>query len=207
MKHDFSTVDALGRFGDTMGADITDHHHRFSDDTRTTAEILIAFYDAIREAAGDMAVLGCNVMGHLAVGAIDAQRIGDDTSGRTWERTRRMGINTLAHRLPQHDAFFTLDADCVPATPATPWEVNRQWLDLVARSGTALFVSVDPAVRSDAIDADLSRAIRTALDQPEATRTRAMDLVDTSTPVRWEFEDGSAEYNWDAPTGAWPFSI
>ena len=37
-------------------------------------------------------------------------RTGDDTSGRIWERTRRMGVNTLAFRLPQHNAFYHIDA-------------------------------------------------------------------------------------------------
>ena len=40
-------------------------------------------------------------------------RTGDDTSGRIWERTRRMGVNTLAFRLPQHNTFYHIDADCV----------------------------------------------------------------------------------------------
>ena len=56
-----------------------------------------------------------------------------------------MGVNTLAFRLPQHNRFFAVDADCVPCTPQTPWELNQRFLDLVARSGTALFVSVDPS--------------------------------------------------------------
>ena len=55
-----------------------------------------------------------------------------------------MGVNTLAFRLPQHNRFFTVDADCVPCTPQTPWELNQRFLDLVARSGTALFLSIDP---------------------------------------------------------------
>jgi len=56
-----------------------------------------------------------------------------------------MGVNTLAFRMAQHNRFFAADADCVPLTGGIPWELTRQWLDLVARSGTALFVSVDPA--------------------------------------------------------------
>ena len=88
-------------------------------------------------------MLGCNVVGHLAAGLVHAQRTGDDTSGRGWERTRRMGVNTLAFRLAYHRRFCTLDADCVANTPLTDWSKNRQFLDLIARSGTALFVSVD----------------------------------------------------------------
>ncbi len=40
-----------------------------------------AFYRAVREAAADVVVLGCNTVGHLAAGLVEAQRTGDDTSG------------------------------------------------------------------------------------------------------------------------------
>ena len=71
-------------------------------------------------------------------------RTGDDTSGRDWSRTKKMGINTLAFRSPQQGNFFDMDADCVGLTNAIPWSLNRQWLDLLARSGTPLFVSAAP---------------------------------------------------------------
>ncbi len=48
-----------------------------------------------------------------------------------------MGVNTLAFRLPQHGTLFTLDADMAGITEDVPWELNRQWLDVLARSGTA----------------------------------------------------------------------
>ena len=37
---------------------------------------------------------------------------GDDTSGLQWERTRQIGINTLAFRLPQNGSFYATGADC-----------------------------------------------------------------------------------------------
>ncbi|PYT32182.1 MAG: hypothetical protein DMG58_10690 [Acidobacteria bacterium] len=43
------------------------------------------------------------------------------TSGRDWNRTRRMGVNTLAFRGVQHGAFFATDADCVGIMAAVPW--------------------------------------------------------------------------------------
>ena len=48
------------------------------------------------------------------------------TSGVEWERTRNMGVNTLAFRLPQHRAFFDMDADCVGITGKIDWNKNRQ---------------------------------------------------------------------------------
>src|SRR5208282_5764260 len=142
LKHDFTTYDLLGQWGFEMGAQPTLPGWSFHDRSKTNAEIIFDLYQAIRAAAGEeMLILSCNVVGHLGAGIFDIQRTGDDTSGRVWERTRRMGVNTLAFRLPQHRAFFTIDADCVAVTKAVSWELTRQWLDVVARSGTALFIS------------------------------------------------------------------
>ena len=55
-----------------------------------------------------------------------ANRTGDDVSGRLWERTRRMGVNTLAFRLAQNRSFFIVDADCVPLTKAIEWKKTSQ---------------------------------------------------------------------------------
>jgi alpha-galactosidase len=178
-----------------------------SDPTRTTAEVLVDLYRAIHEVAGDCVVLGCNVVGHLAAGLVQAQRTGDDTSGRVWERTRRMGVNTLAFRLAQHGRFFALDADCVASTPQTDWALNRQFLDLVARSGTALFVSVDPTTRTDAVDADLAAALQIALDGGEPGGVEPLDWFSSPTPSTWRCGDTVRTYDWLAPTGADPYEV
>ena len=135
IKHDFSTFDILRRWGFQMGARPAGDGLLPADLTRTTAEVMVDFYRTIKEAAGHTIVLGCNVIGHLAAGLVEAQRVGDDTSGRTWERTRKMGVNSLAFRLAQHHTFFAIDPDCVASTHVTDWSLNRQFLDLIARSG------------------------------------------------------------------------
>ncbi len=122
-KHDFSTFDLLGRWGFEMNSRLTEEGWHFHDQSLTTAEIIRKLYIAIREAAGDAILIGCNTIGHLAAGLVEVQRIGDDTSGREWSRTRKMGVNTLAFRLPQHETFFLADADCVPVTNEIPWEL------------------------------------------------------------------------------------
>ena len=207
IKHDFSTYETLGRWGFQMGPSPAAPDIHVADPTRTTAEVLVDLYRAIHEAAGDSIVLGCNVVGHLAAGLVQAQRTGDDTSGRTWERTRRMGVNTLAFRLAQHGRFFTLDADCVPSTPQTDWALNRQLLDLVARSGTALFVSVDPTTRTDAVDADLAAALRIALDGGDPGGVEPFDWFSSPTPSRWISGGKVRTYDWLAPAGADPYEV
>ena len=204
VKHDFSTYDVFGRFGPAMGSELTKGGWQFHDPTRTTAEIVLAFYREIRSAADDVVLIGCNTVGHLAAGLVDVQRTGDDTSGRDWERTRKMGVNTLAFRLPQHNRFFTVDADCVPCTPETPWELNRQFLDLVARSGTALFVSVDPAARTEQADRALSEGIRLALSGGDASGIEPADWLVNTAPNSWRSGAETIRYDWSRPWGADP---
>ena len=213
VKHDFSTYDLLGRWGFEMGAEPTAPGWSLADSTRTNAEIISDLYHRIREVCGVRTViLGCNTVGHLAQGYFDIQRTGDDTSGRIWERTRRMGVNTLAFRLPQHGAFFVQDADCVGISEAVPWEANRQWLDLLARSGTALFVSPGEGSRSP----DHANAIKEAFQIAASGGDGAYPLepFHDSTPRDWmpaaqkdSAHAGRLHYDWCSPTGAYPFAI
>ena len=196
IKHDFSTYDIFGgRWGFEMGSEIVrDGSVRFADQSKTTAEIVLAFYQAVRAGAGDALVLGCNVIGHLAAGLIEIQRTGDDTSGRDWSRTRKMGVNTLAFRMPQHEAFFAVDADCVGLTNDISWDLNRQWLDLLARSGTPLFVSAAPDAVGPAQRAALKQAFAAAaLPQPAG---EPLDWMDTTCPDVWRLDGAEARYDW-----------
>ena len=194
IKHDFSTFDLTGRWGFAMGPDLTDRGWHFHDRTRTTAEIVLDLYRTIRRSAGDAALIGCNTIGHLAAGLVEAQRIGDDTSGREWSRTRKMGVNTLAFRMPQHGAFFTADADCVPVTRDIPWNLTRQWLDLVARSGTALFISADPSAVQPEHQPELRAALAAAARPKEPGAP--LDWMDTTTPERWRLDGKEVRYQW-----------
>jgi alpha-galactosidase len=196
IKHDFSTYDMFGRWGNAMDLELTEPGWRPANRGRTNAELLLALYRTIRAAAGSALLLGCNTVGHLAAGLVEIQRTGDDVSGLDWERTRRMGVNTLAYRLAQHGTFFVLDADCVPCTRHSPWERNREFLDLVARSGTALFVSVDPDARTPAIDADLRAALRIALDGGEPGGVEPLDWLAATTPRDWRIGARQHRYQW-----------
>ena len=117
IKHDYSTFDLFGRWGSTMGDALTRDGWTFATGpTRTTAEVIEELYQTIRTAADDALIIGCNTVSHLSAGIFDICRIGDDTSGREWARTRKMGVNTLAFRGSQHGTFYVGDADCVGVT-------------------------------------------------------------------------------------------
>jgi alpha-galactosidase len=206
VKHDFSTYDLLGQWGFEMGPQPTLPGWSLYDRTRTNAEVIADFYAMLREAAGEPLLLdGCNTVGHLGQGIFDLQRIGDDTSGRQWERTRRMGVNTLAFRLPQHGTFYTVDPDMVGITDAVPWEFSRQWLDVLARSGAATIVAAGPPARGPEQRAAVREAFRMAAAGGLASRP--VDWRDSSTPERWQPIRGDAEtrYLWSGMEGASAF--
>lgn len=200
LKHDFSTYDIFGLWGYEMGWELFKEPTRFGDPSKTTAEIILAFYRTIARAMGDGEIIGCNTIGHLGAGLFSMQRTGDDTSGIVWERTRLMGINTLSHRMCQHNTFFAVDADCVGLTDAISWKKNRQWLDLLSRSGTPLFVSADPATLGEDQKAALIRAFKMA--SRERSPAEPLDWMHTTVPNRWLIDGEEERYRWDLRNGS-----
>ena len=140
-----------------------------------------------------MLILGCNTVSHLCAGLVHINRTGDDTSGREWERTRKMGVNTLAFRLAQNNAFYVVDADCVGILDDNiPWGKNRQWLDLLSRSDTALFISCGKATEEQ--KADISEAYREIQKQHAI---KPVDIYENLIPSEWEINGEAIKYYWD----------
>jgi alpha-galactosidase len=194
IKHDFSTYDLLGEWGFRMKSDVNSLANTFSDRSKTTAEIVLDLYRTIAEASDSSLLIGCNTISHLAAGLFEIQRTGDDTSGKSWERTRYMGVNTMAFRMAQHNTFYSHDADCIGITKDVPWELNKQWLDLLAGSGTPLFVSVDPAIVTEEQEA----ALRAAFDlaSQELPPGEPHDWMETTCPSRWLLNGEETAFEW-----------
>ena len=187
IKHDFSTYDMLRRYGDEATANPRKIH--FHDRTRTTAEIVLSFYETIRRAAGDdCIIIGCNTISHLSAGLFELQRIADDTSPERWNRVVDMGVNCLGFRQCQHNTFYADDADCVGHTGQIPWENNRQWLHLLSVSGTPLFTSIDPRLATDDIKSDLRAAYTLASEQKVVALP--LDWFENNHPEHWQTQDG-----------------
>jgi alpha-galactosidase len=208
IKHDFTTWELLGRWGSAMRAEITDPGWHFYDRSRTNAEIIRAFYQAIRSAAGaDTTILGCNTVSHLAAGIFDSQRVADDTSGHDWERTRRFGVNGLAHRIAQHRTFYHVDPDCVAITAEVGWNETSQWMDVVARSGTSLFLSPEPS----AITPEIKSAMRDAMFlAAQGNSGHPTHPTESTTPSEWQFSSPAhleKTYDWVGPEGVSPFDV
>lgn len=201
IKHDFSTYDLFGRWGFEMNPFVTEAGWNFYDRTLTSAEIVKNLYQTIYNACKKYGVIiiGCNTIGHLGAGLMHVNRTGDDTSGLTWERTRIMGINSLAFRLPQHRTFYDIDADCVGITGNIPWKLNKQWADVLAESGTPLFLSVKPGILNEQNLSELNQIMKKASCQ--TCHKEPEDWQDTDCPEIWSDGNTRLEYNWYEETG------
>ncbi len=195
VKHDYTTYDISGKWGSKMTDTITSPGWSFNDKTKTTAEVMNNLYHAIREAADDMYIIGCNTMSHLSAGVFELNRIGDDTSGKDWSRTRDMGVNTLGFRIPQHNAFYATDADCVGLTNDVPWAKNKQWMQLVAESGTPLFISPDPKALGEEQKVMIKQCFANAAKvQPTG---EPLDWMNNSLPQKWKLNGREVDFDWD----------
>ncbi len=195
VKHDFTTYDITGRWGFQMKDSITSAGWNFSDRSKTNAEIILRLYRAMREAAGDnIYIIGCNTIGHLSAGIFELCRIGDDTSGHDWDRTRKMGVNTLAFRLPQHNKFYAADGDCVGITTNIAWARNRQWLKLLAESSAPLFISAQPEAMGSLQKAAVKEAFAFAAGpQPLG---EPLDWINNYQPVQWKLNHKIVDFDW-----------
>ncbi len=195
VKHDFSSYDLLGRYGYRCGVNLTESGWHFRDRSKTLAEIVLDLYHAIKRGAPDMLVIGCNTFSHLAAGIFEMQRTGDDTSGQQWERTRKMGVNTLAFRMPQHNTFYAADPDCVGLTPEVPWQLNKQWLDVLGNSGAVVLISADPRAMGEEQRQAVRDAFRAA--SVEHPVSRPLDWLYNPAPSCWKQADGTIkQYCW-----------
>jgi alpha-galactosidase len=197
IKFDYTSWDIFQKWGFQMLADgqmsgIPDWH--FKDQSKTNAEIILNLYRTIREASGAMYVMGCNTFSHLSAGLFEVNRIGDDTSGNEWARTRKMGVNTLAARGFTHNLFYAADPDCVGLTTKIDWSRNRQWMELVAKSGTPLFISAQP----EAVGSSQKQTIKECLEfaSRQLPVGEPVDWMENLTPSTWKLNGKVETFDW-----------
>lgn len=205
IKHDFSTYDMFGCWALAGRTELAvadgGREWSFRDRSKTSAEVIVNLNRVIREAAGpDTVIIGCNVIGHLAAGLIELNRTGDDTSGRDWERTRRMGVNTLAFRGLHNGTFYAADADCVGLTTRVSWDMNARWTHLLAVSGSPMFVSAQPEAVTDEVAEFLREAYRRNSIQTD--ELIPLDWMENMTPARWLLNGQPHDVDWFLPEGA-----
>lgn len=194
LKHDFTTFDLFGAWGSNLFLTENDiEGWSFYDKSKTNAEITLDLYRLIKDTAQDMYIIGCNTVSHLCAGLVEINRTGNDTSGREWEATKKNGVNTLAFRLAQNEAFYMCDADCVGILEDNiPWEKNKQWLHVLSYSNTPLFVSCNDKL-TDEQKKDLAEAYKVF---QENHTIRPVDIFENLTPSVWEVDGETVNYEW-----------
>ncbi len=194
LKHDFTTFDLFGAWGSNLFLTENDiEGWSFYDKSKTNAEITLDLYRLIKDTAQDMYIIGCNTVSHLCAGLVEINRTGNDTSGREWEATKKNGVNTLAFRLAQNEAFYMCDADCVGILEDNiPWEKNKQWLHVLSYSNTPLFVSCNDKL-TDEQKKDLAEAYKVF---QENHTIRPVDIFENLTPSVWEVDGEAVNYEW-----------
>ena len=141
-------------------------------------------------------LLGCNAVNHLCAGIFEASRVGSDTSGMSWEQTRRNGVGAVAFKGIENGTLFAADPDCagLASAGAIPWEKNSQWIDLLGRSGMPCFVSWRRGLADADVRAKMAEAFaRASVPQPTA---EPVGWERDPTPEHWKTSTGDMSYDW-----------
>ncbi|MBP3375528.1 MAG: alpha-galactosidase [Clostridia bacterium] len=194
IKFDFITYDIFGRWGKDSPDFMSVGSWTFKNRNKTSAEIIIDLYRRIRKGSKGAILIGCNAIGHLCAGIVEINRTGDDTSGLDWQRTRVMGVNTLAFRALHNQAFYMSDADCAAITSNVKWSLNAKWLKILSASGSPLFISWDIKVNSP----EIIEAVKNALSRNSVQRDVLipLDWMENTCPERWQLNGEEIYIDW-----------
>lgn len=197
IKHDFSTMDFFGN--SSLGAEnsIVAMYKREKapfDKTKTNAMIIKNLYHAIQNGAGEADVIACNAIGHLCAGIHSVYRTGHDTSGRSFEWTRRYGLNTVM-RLPLNDTLYRADPDCAAFTEMVDASPNLDFLEVCALTGMTTLASVTPGILNDEEMKRINNIFLIA-DKDE-DRYRILNYEKTSSPNTFASESGEKMRSFD----------
>lgn len=200
IKFDFTTSDATGRAplsADDDGANfrICIDGVKFYDKTKTTATILKNLYKAVQKGAGEAEVIGCQTISHLTAGINSAYRLGNDTSGISFEWTKRHGLNSFM-RMPLNGAFYNGDPDCAAFTSQVDFSANLSFLELCARSKMTTLASVKPNSLTDDQAEKINSVFKIA-DQAKGELT-VKNYDKTAFPELFVTDSGNEiKYDWN----------
>ena len=193
IKHDFTCPDLMGK--QFLDPTLTRCGWHWHDKTKTNAQVFKELYALIQQAANGANVIGCNIYNHLAAGIHDIVRSGNDTSGHHWYITRDYGINTLAFRQCQNEAFFMTDADCAAFTDRVPTELNLRFAELISLSDSALFISAAPGILTPRDEERLMQAFRRS--SLGGNDLEPLDWMERNVPEHYSCRGQRYDYTWN----------
>lgn len=198
IKHDFTTTDITGSIVVTTEENTHSmifNNYEFFDKTITTATAMKKIYKLIQDAAGEVDIIGCNTISHLTVGIHSTYRVGNDTSGRHFEISRRNGVNSVM-RLPLNDTFYRVDPDCAAFTDMVSAKLNLDYLEMCAITGMTSLASVTPGILKDNEMERINKIYAMAAEDKE--RFGIADFGYNANPEIFVAQDGrKVEYNWE----------
>ena len=199
IKHDFSTMDFFGAApltAENSNGELYKRNKSPFDKTKTNATIIKNLYKAIQNGVGDADVIACNAVGHLCAGIHTTYRTGNDTSGRSFEWTRR-AINTVM-RLPLNDTCYRADPDCAAFTERVDASLNLDFLEMCAITGMTTLASVTPGILNDEQMKRIN-AIYKLADKDDA-RYGILNYDKTATPNVFVIDNGKniREFDWES---------
>ena len=112
-----------------------------------------------------------------------------------WARTKKMGVNTIAFRGIHQGTFYGADGDCVGLTPKVPWEKNKQWMELVAKSGTPLFISAQPEAMGTEQRISIKECFKLAAQHLPVGEP--LDWMENAVPKKWKLNGKIEMFDWD----------
>ena len=96
--------------------------------------------------------------------------------------------------LCQNNAFYSVDADCVGILEDNiDWKLNRQWLDLLSKSGTPLFVSIQPKKLNAVMKNDLRKAFH--INSVQQKNAEPIDWQYNNAPQEWIINGKKTAYD------------
>jgi alpha-galactosidase len=193
IKHDFTCPDLMGK--QFLDPTLTCGGWHWHDRTKTNAQVFKELYTLIQTAANGAHIIGCNIYNHLAAGIHDIVRSGCDTSGEHWHITRDYGVNTLAFRLCQNNAFFMADADCAAFTEHVPTELNMRFAELISMSDSALFISAAPGILTGRDEERLMLMFRRA--SQHTSGLAPVDWMERMIPEQYICDGEVRRYEWN----------
>ena len=121
----------------------------------------------------------------------ELNRIGDDTSGKDWERTKKMGVNTMGFRMVQHKTFYEADGDCVGLTTAFPGIKTNNGCSCLHKAVHLLFISAQP----EALGAEQKQFIKQCFaDAPKPQPIgEPLDWLTNPCPAKWKLDGQDCE--------------
>ncbi len=199
---------------------------RYSDPTRTRAQVLRNGMQALREAAGPGTFLvGCGAPLGSVIGLVDSMRVGEDVSGDWHPRFHGFGLgirnepfmpsarnaihNTLT-RSAMHRRWWINDPDCLLVRQGTNLSLAevQTLTTVIALSGGALLLSDELSQLPEE-----RRRMAEVLIPLIGQRPQVIDLFDQSPPARLRLDLDSeagrwhllARINWEDRPFAWTF--